>query len=186
MSLFNRILSGARRLASAVIPESVQRRVTDFGNRLTGYVGPVQKSQVLNEIVEHVRANYPPRQSLEIGESDSALREFTRVYIINDIEGYDARRSLQDARQNITSILRNNRKTKVKLILKCNMERQANSGKVIQPSAFHSNIEINLDEADEKALLHNGRENDRKKWLRFNLWVVGGDCIVLFNYNWTL
>ena len=48
MSWFNRIrstasraasnfLSGARRLASSVIPESVQRRVTDFGNWLSGH-----------------------------------------------------------------------------------------------------------------------------------------------------
>ena len=113
-------------------PESVQRRVTDYGNWLTNHVAPEQTSRVLNEIVEHVRTNYPPRQSLEVGESDSALREFTRVYTINGTEGYDARRFLQDARQNITSVLRNNRKTKVKLILKCNMERQTNSGAVIQ------------------------------------------------------
>ena len=96
MTYFNRIssniLSGARRLASAVIPESVQRRVTDFGNWLTGYVGPEQTSQVFD--VEHVRANYPPRQSLEIGESDSALKEFTGVYTINSIEEYDVRRFL--------------------------------------------------------------------------------------------
>ena len=85
-------------------------------------------------------------------ESDSALREFTRVYTINGIEGYDARRFLQDVRQNITSVLRNNRKTKVKLILKCNMERQTNSGTVIHPSAFHSDIEVNLDGKDEKEL----------------------------------
>ena len=26
------VLSGARRLASSIIPESVQRRLTDFGN----------------------------------------------------------------------------------------------------------------------------------------------------------
>ena len=68
------VLSRARRLASTVIPESVQRSVTDFGNWLTGHVGPEQTSRVLNEIVEHVSTNYPPRQSLEVGESDSALR----------------------------------------------------------------------------------------------------------------
>ena len=94
MSGFNRILFGARRLASAVIPELVQRRVSHFGNWLSGYVGPEQTSHVLNEILEHVRANYPQRQSLEIGESDSALRVFTRVYTINGIEGYDRRRFL--------------------------------------------------------------------------------------------
>ena len=48
------VLSGARRLASAVIPESIQRRVTDLGNWIADYVRPEQTSQVLNEIVEHV------------------------------------------------------------------------------------------------------------------------------------
>ena len=32
------------------------------------------------------------------------------------------------------------------------MERQTNSGAVIEPSAFHSGIEINLDGTDEKEL----------------------------------
>ena len=82
-----------------------------------------------------------------MGESDSALREFTRVYTIKCVEGYDARRFVQDARQ-ASSVLRNNRKTKVKLILKSNMERQTNSAAVIQTSAFHSGIEINLDEKE--------------------------------------
>ena len=101
MSWFNRIrnatnrltsdaLSGARRLASN-ITESVRRRVTDFGNCLTGYVGPEQTPQVLREIAEHVRANYPPSHSIEVRESDSALRNFTRVYTIDGIEGSDAR-----------------------------------------------------------------------------------------------
>ena len=156
MSWFNRIrnatnrltsdaLSGARRLASN-ITESVRRRVTNFGNWLTGYVGQEQTPQVLREIAEHVRANYPPSQSFEVRESDSALGNFTRVYIIEGREGYDARRFLQDTRENITSILRNNRRTKVKLIFKCNMQRPSNLGEtVIVPADFHSNIEVNLD-----------------------------------------
>ena len=106
-STLSNVLSGARRLASSVIPEWVQRRVTDFGNWLTGLVGSDQTSQVLNEIVEHVRVNYPPRPSFEVGESDSTLREFTRNYTIEGVEGYDARRFLQDARKNITNVLRN-------------------------------------------------------------------------------
>ena len=35
-------ISGVRRVASSVIPESVQRRVIDFGNWLIGRVGPEQ------------------------------------------------------------------------------------------------------------------------------------------------
>ena len=98
MSWFNRIrsatsrlasntLSGARRLASNIIPESVQRRITDFGNWLTGHVGPDQTPQVLNEIVEHVRTNYPPRQPFDVREGNSALRNFTRVYTVDGIGG---------------------------------------------------------------------------------------------------
>ena len=89
MSWFNRIrnatsrlasntLSGASRLASN-IAESTQRSITNFGNWLTGREGPEQTSQLLNEIVEHVRENYPPRQPFEVRESNSALRNFARA-----------------------------------------------------------------------------------------------------------
>ena len=160
MSWFNRIrnatsrlatntLSGARRLASN-ITESVQRSITDFGNWLTGRVGPEQTPQVLNEIVEHVRTNYPPRQSFEVRESNSALRNFATVYTIDGIEGIDARSFLDHVRENITRVLRNNRRTKVKLIFKCYMERPSNLGEtVIKPADFHSDIHINLDGTDE-------------------------------------
>ena len=122
-STASNVSSGMRRLASSVIPESIQRRVTDFGNWITGHIGPEQVSRVLNEIVEHVRTNYPPRQSFEVRESNSALRNFARVYTIDGIEGYDARRFLDGVRENITRVLRNNQGTKVKLIFKCNMVR---------------------------------------------------------------
>ena len=119
MSWFNRIkniasreatsaLSGVGRVASNIIPESVQRRVTDFGNWLTGRVGPEQTSQVLNEIVERVRTNYPPRQSFEVRETNSALRNFARVYTIDSIEGFDARSFLDGVRENMTRVLRDN------------------------------------------------------------------------------
>ena len=163
MSWFNRIrnvtnrlasdaLSGARRLASN-ITESVRRRVTNFGNWLTGYVGPEQTLQVLREIEEDVRANHTPSQSFEVRESDSALRNFARVYTVDGMVGYDARSFLDSTRENITSVLRNNRRTKVKLILKCYMEKNSILGEiVIQPFAFHSNIEVNLDGTDEEEL----------------------------------
>ena len=54
-------------------------------------------------------------QSFEVIESNSALREFARVYTINGIEGYDARSFLDGARENMTRVLRDNRRTKVKI-----------------------------------------------------------------------
>ena len=159
MSWFNRIrsatsrlatntLSGARQLASN-ITESVQRSITDFGNWLTGRVGPEQTPQVLNEITAHVRTNYPPRQSFEVRESNSALRNFTRVYTVDGIEGIDARSFLDHVRENITRVLRKNRRTKVKLIFKYNMIREGPDGEIIKPADFHSEIHINLDGTDE-------------------------------------
>ena len=148
MSWFNRIKNTASRVASAassgvgrvasnIIPESIQRRVTDFGNWLTNCVGLEQTAQVLDEIVELVRVNYPPRQSFEVRESNSALRNFSRVYTINGIEGLDPRSFLQNAQQNITSVLRNNRRTKVKLIFKCIMEKGINPEEmIIKPVNF--------------------------------------------------
>ena len=156
MSWFNRLasdaLSGARRIASN-IRESAQRRVTNFGNWITGYLGPEQTLQVLREVAEHVRANYPPRQPFEVRESDSALRNFARVYAIDGMAMTDARSFLDSAKENITSVLRNNRRTKVKLILKCYMEKPSILDEIIiQPFAFHSSIEVNLDGTDEEDL----------------------------------
>ena len=152
MSWFNRFTSGARRLASN-ITDSVRRRVTDFGNWLTGYVGPDQTSQVLREVAEHVRENYPPQQTFEVRESESALSEFARVYTVNGREGIDVRPFLQSVRENITSVLRNNRRTKVKLILICNMERPSILGEtIIRPSNFSFDIEVNLDGTNEDDL----------------------------------
>ena len=84
----------------------------------------------------------------EVKESNSALKIFAKVYSINGIVGFDALTFLQYARQNITSVLRNNRKTKVKLILKCEIE-MLKTGE-IKPADFHFDIEVNLDGTDEK------------------------------------
>ena len=128
----------------------MQRSITDFGNWLTDRVEPEQTPQVLNEIVEHARTNYPPRQSFEVRESNSALRNFARVYTIDGIEGVDARSFLDSARENITRVLRENRETKVKLIFKCYMIRERPDGEIIiRQFDFHSKIEVNLEGTDE-------------------------------------
>ena len=192
MSWFNRIrsatsrlasnaLSGARRLASNIIPESVQRRITDFGNWLTERVGPDQTPQVLNEIVEHVRTNYPPRQSFEVRESNSASRNFAKVYTIDGIEGFDARSFLDNARENITRVLRENRQTKVKLIFKCNMIREGPDRAIIKPANFHSNNHINLDGTDEDDIYIIMTERILEKMATFQSGGVGGDYIVLLS-----
>ena len=50
----------------------------------------------------------------------------------------------------MTRVLRDNRKTKVKLFLECDMERGLTDEEIeIKPARFHSNIEVNLDGTDE-------------------------------------
>ena len=112
---------------------------------------PKSVSPKLKKLLEKIESIYELMKLFKVVESNSALKEFARVYTINGIEGYDARSFLQDAHQNITSVLRNNRRTKVKLILKCIMERGDTPVEMeIKPADFHSNIEINLDGTDEK------------------------------------
>ena len=104
----------------------------------------------------------------EVRESNSALRNFARVYTINGIEEFDPRNCLQDARQNVTSVLRNNRRTTIKLIFKCFMERGNNPEEmVIKPADFHSDIEINLDGTDEKDLYDTMVERILEKMVTF-------------------
>ena len=84
----------------------------------------------------------------EVKESNSALRNFAKVYPIDGKLGFDPRSFLDGARENIIRVLRDNRNTKVKLILKCYMEFLTTNE--IKPADFHSNIEVNLDGTDEK------------------------------------
>ena len=92
-------------------------------------------------------------ENFEVIESNSALREFSRVYTIDGIEGYDARSFLDGARENMMRVLRDNRRTKVKLIFKCNMERGISTEEMMVKQAdFDSSIEVNLDGMDEREL----------------------------------
>ena len=91
----------------------------------------------------------------EAKETESALGDFTKVYTINAIEGYDGRTFLNDAENSIMRVLMENRQTKVKLIFKCYMIREGPDGEIIRPFDFHSKTEVNLEETDENELYNN-------------------------------
>ena len=86
----------------------------------------------------------------EVKESDSALRNFARVHTIDGKVGFDPRSFLDGACENIIRVLRDNRNTKVELILKCYMDFPTRNE--IKPANFHSCIEVNLDGTNEKDL----------------------------------
>ena len=87
---------------------------------------------------------------LEVKESNSALRNFAKVYTIDGKLGFDPQRILDGARENMIKVLRDNRNTKVKLIFKCYMDFLITNE--IKPAYFHSNIDVNLDGTDEKEI----------------------------------
>ena len=59
--------------------------------------------------------------------------------------------------------MRENKQTKVKLILKCNMIREGPDGEIIVPADFHSNIEVNLDGTIENELYNMMIERIKEK-----------------------
>ena len=82
-------------------------------------------------------------KSFEVRENNSALR-------IDGKLRFDPRSFLEGVKQNITSVQRNNRRTKVKIIFKCYIQMLKTNE--IKPADFHSGIEVTLDGTDEKDL----------------------------------
>ena len=111
---------------------------------------PKSVSPRVKKLQEKIDSIYEQAKSFEVRESSAALRNFARVYTIDGKLGFDPQSFLDGAKQNITRILRDNRKTKVKLISKCYMEWLLTNE--IKPADFHSGIEVNLDGTDEKEL----------------------------------
>ena len=142
------------------IPGSIQRRFVDLGNWVNDYVEPEQTPRAFNLIVEHVRANYspptpapfsvpePPRLRSIINPAPRPAQD-QFVYRL-DVYGLYGKHlnsilfSYEGARDNITKILRENRGTKVILILVRNMEGRVDGKKKTDKCYFQPNIQINL------------------------------------------
>ena len=89
-------------------------------------------------------------RSFELKESKSALRKFTMQYTIEGRAGYDPESFMADVKRSVINFLRNNRRTKIKLIMRCNMEKNNfSTGEVIvNKTSFHSKPEVNLEGTD--------------------------------------
>ena len=108
---------------------------------------PKSVSPNLKKIKKEIDNIYKQIKIFEVKESNSALKKFAKVYTIDGKEGFDPQSFMDGARENMTELLRNNRNTKVKFILKCYMISEKKN--LIKDFPFHSNIEINLDGTDE-------------------------------------
>ena len=96
------------------------------------------------------------KEEFKLKEGKSALKNFVREYIIDGKPGYDPQNFFESVRSLILKILKENKNTKLKLILNCKMQRtDLRTGKIDEVVAdFHSKIEINLGGTDENELLN--------------------------------
>jgi hypothetical protein len=122
---------------------------------LINYVPPAIK-KVVNEKWESMKSTvlgYFDKQEkdvFELKESKSALNKFTTQYTIHGRDGYDPLSFLKTIKPQVSKLLTDNRGTKVKMILHCMMEKNdLQSGEVVpRESAFHSDIDVNLEATD--------------------------------------
>ena len=108
---------------------------------------PKSVSPNLKQLKKKIDDIYKKIKIFEVKESDSALRNFAKVYTIDGKEGIDPQSFMDGVRENMTELLRNNRDTKVKLILKCYMISEQKN--LIRDFPFHSNIVVNVEGTDE-------------------------------------
>ena len=128
------------------------KRAFDWGTKhalnLNSYI-----TKNLNDLIGWAKrpSHWKKKSSLyELKESKSALRKFSKQYTIEGRAGYDPESFMADVKRSIINFLRNNRRRKVKLILRCNMEKNnISTGEVItHKTAFHSKPEVNLEGTD--------------------------------------
>ena len=108
---------------------------------------PKSVSPNLRKLKKKIDDIYKKKKIFEVKESDSALRNFANVYTIDGKEGFDPQSFMDGAHENMTELLRNNRNTKVKLILKCYVLSEKDN--LIRDFPFHSGIEVNVEGTDE-------------------------------------
>ena len=111
---------------------------------------PKSVSPNLRKLKKKIDDIYKRKRIFEVKESDSALKNFANVYTVDGKDGFDPQSFMDGARENMTGLLRNNRNTKVKLILKCYMISERDN--LIKDFPFHSEIEINVEGTDENEI----------------------------------
>ena len=139
-------------------------RVKSEIDSLTDWLNDQVRKQVVKPVNERLEAfkakinkfysHKVTRDTFEVEESKSALKKFAVQYIIKGKSGYDPKRFLSAVKESVENLLKNNSQTKVKIILRCKMERtDIKTGDVVsQVADFHSNIKVNLEGTDVSEL----------------------------------
>ena len=140
----NRIMEA---IHSYVQPTLIEiKKAFDWGTKSVGSFITTK----LNDLIGWTKRPSQRKELYELKESKSALRKFTMQYVIEGRAGYDPESFMADVKRSVINFLRKNRRTKVKLILRCNMEKNnISTGEVIaHKTSFHSKPEVNLEGTD--------------------------------------
>ena len=110
------------------------------------------------------------RRRLRITETASALRGFTRQFRIEGIPCHAPREFMQIARRDILKLMRENRQTRVRMILNCEMTRKElfSESTQILNTYFHSETVENLERTDESAVYGRSIQTIEEKIQNFN------------------
>ena len=110
------------------------------------------------------------RRRLRITETVSALRGFARQFRIEGIPRHGPREFMQLARINILNLMRENRQTRVRMILTCEMTRKELFSENIQilNSFFHSETVENLEGTDESVIYNTFVQTIEERIQNFN------------------
>ena len=110
-------------------------------------------SDALKNLKEKINAIF--EEKFVVRDGQSALSHFTREKIIDGRPGYEPKRFFKAVRNLLIKILEENKNTKTKMIFICQMQRtDLKTDETIDVEAeFHSEIEKNLEETNDKKLL---------------------------------
>ena len=150
----------------------MRKKTNEFADWILGYV-PESIKKPINERVEALKQQVSDifKKSLKIRESDSALKGFTKRYVIDGHQGIDPQSFLNVVETQVTNLLSRSRQTKFNLILTCTMERRdIKTGDVITTNApFCSKTEIILDETDVNEIYRNAVDKIMESMARFQM-----------------
>ena len=110
------------------------------------------------------------RRRLKINETASALRGFTRQFRIEGIPRHAPREFMQMSKRDLMKLMRENRQTRVRIILNCEMTRKElfSESTQILNTFFHSETVENLEGTDEREIYEGFIQTIEERIQNFN------------------
>ena len=144
-----------------------------LGLKRPGHLNPeikvwTPKEENLNRKIRKIKEIN--RRRLRIAETASALRGFTRQFRIEGIPSYGPREFMQMAKRDILKLMRENRQTRVRMILNCEMTRKElfSESTQILNTFFHSETVENLEGTDESVIYDRSIQTIEERIQNFN------------------